>query len=55
MESTKTYILVVGKNPDDLVAKVTEKITQGYYPWGGFGVDGGRLMQPMIWRKGLDG
>ena len=53
MESIKTYIIVVGRNPNDLETKVTEKIAQGYYPWGGFGVEAGRLMQPMLWRKGL--
>lgn len=53
MESVKTYILVVGRNPTDLENKVREMITQGYYPWGGFGIDEGRFVQPMLWRKGL--
>jgi hypothetical protein len=55
METTRrTYIVIVGRNPQDLENKVIEKIQEGYAPFGGFGVTEVRLYQPMVWRKGLD-
>ena len=54
-KARRSYILVVGKTPQALENKVGEKIKEGYAPWGGFGMNEYRLVQPMIWRKGLDG
>lgn len=54
-ETRKPYAVIVGRSPQDLEDKVLRMIKEGYAPWGGFGIDGGRLVQPMIWRKGLDG